>query len=250
MSRTVNILWTGGLDSSFRVIELSQIEGLSIQPWYIVDPVRNSLKNELRAIHTITDIVRKHPRTKSNLLDLKTISLNEILPDERITAAFNRLHDKHVIGHQYDLIARYAAQHNIRFEMSLEKSDRSKAYACVETELKLVSFQDGDYSVLRADTDASSCDGKLIYSNIDLPTSLWGMTKLEEVEKLRTMGHGDTVKHTWFCHSPAFGHPCGHCNPCRDSINEGLAFRVPLSGRLLYYIHKPWQMIACRLKKH
>lgn len=38
--RIVNILWTGGLDSSFRVIELSQMEVI-IQPYYIIDPVRS-----------------------------------------------------------------------------------------------------------------------------------------------------------------------------------------------------------------
>lgn len=248
MSRTVNILWTGGLDSSFRVIELSQMD-VTIQPWYIIDPVRGSLKNEMRAMREITDIIRRHPHTKGTLLDFKTINIADIAPDAKITAAFNRLHEKYTIGHQYDLIARYASQNNIRFEMGLEKSDRSKAYACVQNEVDLQRFTDGEYSVLRANSEKSSDDGNLIYSNIDLATSLWDMTKVEEVETLRKMGHGDTVKHTWFCHMPVFGMPCGHCNPCRDSINEGLAFRVPMAGRVLYYIYKPWQMIKCRVFK-
>lgn len=246
--RQVNILWTGGLDSSFRVIELSQM-GVIIQPYYIVDPVRSSIKYELKAIKTITDIIRNHPKTKATLLDLKKIYLNQIVADKKISEAFTRLHDKYVIGHQYDLIARYAEQHNIRFELSLEKSDRSKAMCCISNETTLIPFKDDEYSIYRINPDKSSKDGMLVFSNIDLPTSLWNLTKLEEVEQLKRMGHSDTIKYTWFCHFPVFGMPCGHCNPCQDSINEGLSFRVPLKGRILYYFYKPLKSILNRIKK-
>lgn len=244
--RTVNILWTGGLDSSFRVIELSQME-IIISPYYIVDPVRKSLSYELKAINAITNIIRRHPKTRAILLDIKKIYLEEINSDALITDAFNRLHTKYTIGHQYDLIARYALQNDIRLEMSLEKSDRSKAMNCILSETHLISFVDGEYQVLRIDCARSGSDGCAIYSHIDLPNSLWNMTKKEEVERLTKIGHRDTIKHTWFCHFPVWGMPCGHCNPCRDSINEGLSFRVPLLGRILYYIYKPYYSIKCRL---
>ncbi|MCM1140007.1 MAG: hypothetical protein NC453_15685 [Muribaculum sp.] len=247
--RQVNILWTGGLDSSFRVIELSQMDVI-IQPYYIVDPVRSSIKYELKAINTITNIIRKHPKTKATLLDLKKIYLNQIKEDTQITDAFSRLHNKYVIGHQYDLIARYADQNDIRFEMSLEKSDRSKAMSCICSETTLVPLKDSEYSIYRINPSESSKDGNLVFSNIDLPTSLWHITKLEEVEQLKRMGHSETIKYTWFCHFPVFGLPCGHCNPCQDSIKEGLSFRVPLKGRLLYYFYKPLKSITNRILKN
>jgi hypothetical protein len=43
----------------------------------------------------------------------------------------------------------------------------------------------------------------------------------------------DVVLSTWFCHSPILGQPCGRCNPCKDALAEGLAWRVPIIGRLL-----------------
>lgn len=248
-NRIVNILWTGGLDSSYRVIELSQMEGITIQPYYIVDPVRSSLKYEMNAIKKISEIIRNHNRTKSILLDVKLIYIEDIKPNQTITSAFNRLHDKYIIGHQYDLIARYAEQYGIRFEMSLEKSDRSKAMNCILTETTLESFIDMEYSVFRINPQKSTADGCAIYSHIDLPSTLWSMTKVEEIEKLSQMGHKETVKYTWFCHFPVFGKPCGHCNPCRDSINEGLAFRVPKIGYILYYIYKPYKSIKARIFK-
>lgn len=244
--RIVNILWTGGLDSSFRVIELSRMEVI-IQPYYIIDPVRKSLVYELKAINTITNIIRNHPNTKAVLLNLKKIDIRDIKEDKKVTEAFYRLHDKYIIGHQYDLIARYALQNNIRFEMSLEKSDRSKAMNCILSEAKLVPFIDGRYEVLRVDPSQSSLDGYDVFSHIDLPTSLWNMTKKEEVERLIEFGHQDTIKYTWFCHFPVWGMPCGHCNPCRDCMNEGLSFRVPVLGRILYYLYKPYYVIRCRL---
>lgn len=51
---TVNILWTGGWDSTFRVVELSRMEGITIQPVYVIDPNRKSVPYELRAMDNIT----------------------------------------------------------------------------------------------------------------------------------------------------------------------------------------------------
>lgn len=30
---------------------------------------------------------------------------------------------------------------------------------------------------------------------------------------------------TWFCHNPMNGKPCGQCNPCKYTIEEGLTYR-------------------------
>lgn len=39
-TRIINILWTGGLDSTCRVAQLSQMGNIIIQPYYIIDPCR------------------------------------------------------------------------------------------------------------------------------------------------------------------------------------------------------------------
>ncbi len=58
---TVHILWTGGLDSTCRVIELSRMEGITIQPYYLLDPRRHSTRQEIRAISRIFEDIRQHP---------------------------------------------------------------------------------------------------------------------------------------------------------------------------------------------
>ena len=44
--RIVNIFWTGGLDSTFRIVELSQRQ-CTIQPYYIRLKKKQSLNNPL-----------------------------------------------------------------------------------------------------------------------------------------------------------------------------------------------------------
>ena len=43
----------------------------------------------------------------------------------------------------------------------------------------------------------------------------------------------EIIEKTWFCHRPIFGRPCGRCGPCKDALNEGLNWRVPIFGRIL-----------------
>lgn len=247
--KSVNVLWTGGLDSSFRVIELSMQE-VVIQPWYILDKVRKSAINELNAIKKISSIICSHKNTKAVLLPLRIIELEDIINDKTITDSFETLHKKYNIGHQYELIARYAKQMDIVFEMSLEKSDRNKAMDCLSSEANLSLYQDGTYSIYKVLKDGSSEDVVNVFKNIVFPASLWNMTKTDEIKWLIERNHKNTIKYTWFCHYPIFGLPCGHCNPCKDCINEGLSFRVPLLGRILYYLKKPFDIIMVRVKKN
>jgi 7-cyano-7-deazaguanine synthase len=83
-----------------------------------------------------------------------------------------------------------------------------------------------------------------IFGNMHFPELLFSIDKLEEIRLLREWGMNDVVKTTWFCHNPVLGKPCGHCNPCRDALNEGLAWRVPLSGRILGTLRIPFHF-AC-----
>ena len=233
---TINVLWTGGLDSTFRILELSQLP-VVIQPYYIWDQTRGSIKQELRAMKRIAADVRLHPQTKASLLPIKIIHDAEIAKNAAITHAWKILHERYSLGSQYDYLARFAFQHGLKLEVGLESSARSKATTAINSESNIVlnNINTGGEKVsfYQIDESASSPEGILIFQNLILPASLWHMSKLDEVEAYRAWGYGDTITKTWFCHRPVFGLPCGHCNPCKDCLNEGLAFRVP---RLGYYL--------------
>ena len=76
-------------------------------------------------------------------------------------------------------------------------------------------------------------DAFIIYENLLFPCLLVGKKKTEEWEELHQLGFGDIAKMTWFCHHPILGLTCGHCNPCQDALNEGMAFRVSKKGYIL-----------------
>ena len=190
----------------------------------------------------ITIDIERNPNTRAKLLQLKTIDKSDVSEDIVITKAWLVLNKKYALGSQYDFLARFAKQYNLKLEVGLEKSERSKAANAIKNEtvilLKEKIIKDKVYSVYTIDPLNSSNEGVSVFQNLLLPASLWNMTKLEEVEMYRKLGYEKTINKTWFCHSPIFGLPCGHCNPCKDCLNEGMAFRVPKLGYLFGCIRK------------
>jgi hypothetical protein len=64
--QVINILWTGGWDSTYRVIDLSFKE-VVIQPYYLRDN-RLSEAMELSVIRNLTEKIRNRKTNKSELL--------------------------------------------------------------------------------------------------------------------------------------------------------------------------------------
>lgn len=64
-----NLLFTGGFDSTFRLCQLSRMEGVEVQPVYLCfSPARFNEKNEIHAQDTILSMLRKRKDTKAVLL--------------------------------------------------------------------------------------------------------------------------------------------------------------------------------------
>lgn len=246
--KKVNILWTGGLDSSCRIIELSRMN-VEIQPYYIWDTTRGSIKQEIRAMKRITQDVQNHPQTRAIIYPVKIIQDCEIKDDAEITKAWTILNQKYALGSQYDYLARFAKQYKLKLEVGLESSERSKATNTIKAETSLLLSESEDYKVYSIDTRNSSENGIIIFENILLPATIWHMSKLEEIEEYKRLGFEKTIRKTWFCHRPVLGMPCGHCNPCKDCLNEGLAFRVPKLGYVLGEIRRVYRGLVRRLSK-
>ena len=66
----IKILWTGGWDSTFRVIELSR-KNVVIQPIYVLDSGRKSTDYELKAIDKIIQDLNKRDETKAKINAIK-----------------------------------------------------------------------------------------------------------------------------------------------------------------------------------
>lgn len=239
----INILWTGGLDSTFRVIELltSLPDGYSIQPYYILDEERKSFSQEIKAMRCITEVANNKAKKQVRIRPLIIVKKTEIPLDSKITEAYNYLKNKYNLGGQYDWLARFAKSKNISIELGLEYSPRSKAYNTITSEGGIIEVSPSNgYTVYSIDESKSSENLMTVFGRFVLSPRLFNITKEKEVEILRGLGYDEVIAMTWFCHRPIFGYPCGQCNPCKDALNEGMGWRVPLWGRLLGTLRRPF----------
>ena len=235
-SPVVEIFWTGGWDSSYRILCLSQKE-VTIQPYYLGDK-RQSELNELTAIEKIKDSLLKLETTKCTFLPLKIYQSDAVEEDLAITASYIKL--KAIMGSQYDWLARFAKKHN-GIELCIHKDD--KAFTAIKQlgEVKYVENEKvGGYYVV--DEKNSTKDIINLFGNLRLP--ILEETKLSMREKAEHMGCAYILDMSWFCYFPRNNKPCGTCKPCIYSMEEGMAYRFSFAARLRY-----WWNIKSRTRK-
>jgi len=254
----IRLFWTGGFDSSFRVVQLSRCKVI-IQPYYVVDnKYRRSIENELKAIGEITEDIIANPHTKCVIHPLVKVYVEDIEPDKEIEEAFTRVKREIALGTQYEWLARFARV-NPGIELCLEKDETSHVYNYFQKNGVENTITEGEIIFQELDKSRSSEDLVTIFGNFHFPLPLREMTKLEMVELYRSMGYYETMLKTWFCHNPVKNRPCGVCNPCKIVIKEGLSFRMPPSSMKRYATEmknkgklwfRLWKKLRWRIKRY
>lgn len=235
MRDKVDILWTGGLDSTYRLVELSRRLCI-VQPHYIIDS-RVSLKEELRAMETILRLLRKSKNTRATILDPIFVPKESIAKDTKIFDSWVMLFPgKGTKSMQYYSLAKYAAHNNLFLEVGFQFSPNGTIVKAID-ESFLIDHPDKDYDVLIIDPSRSDQDTLNMFGHFYFPKSLYHKEKKDEITELNALGYKAVVKHTWSCLTPVWGFPCGHCLPCRSSEKEGV--KIPRIGKFLYSITKP-----------
>ncbi len=243
----IRILWTGGFDSTYRMIQLSK-EEVTIQPFYLSDKFRRSENYELEAIKSITDDIKKHPETKCVILPLIKFSVSDLQEDGDIVEAFQRLRKISYIGPQYIWLSEFAKT-NKGLELCIEKDNNDEveidygATYCLLHNGNIKQIREGgiDYWIL--DNEKSSRDLIKLFGEFHFPVI--NITKTGMVDEYKRLGFTEAMKKTWFCHTPVNNEPCGVCNPCKQTIVEGLSFRIPPAGMKRHEVemkfgHQKW----------
>ena len=84
---TVNLLWTGGWDSTFRLLQIIFEENRKVQPYYIVDLSRSSWKVEIDTTANFRRFLhRNHPESRTLLKPLVIEDVFSIKQNRKITA--------------------------------------------------------------------------------------------------------------------------------------------------------------------
>lgn len=243
----VHLLWTSGWDSTFRLLDLIFVKGMTVQPYYLTDPDRPSTQIELGRMELILSTIAATDESAANLiLPLVVIDRTTVLAYPEITDAYNRLRLSHHVGTQYEWLARFAEERGLSsLELSVEQN--SQPHVILRENLRFQQDDTGDFHVLVADPDNPHLQ---LFRRFRFP--LLNIGKLEMQEYAARHGFEQLLELTWFCHKPRNKQPCGNCAPCRQVIELGLGRRIPLSGRIRYFTHMPlhWGKLQLGALKH
>jgi hypothetical protein len=217
----INILWSGGWDSTYRVLELLLIENQKVHPYYIVDPMRKSIPNEIIAMTLINHRIQTtFPDQAARLMPAELIHLEAIPPDEEITGWFNYLGSKIHIGAQYEWLPRFAKHKANKLELCVERNPDTSTQGI---------FHNSVRPLLKGTGHECKIEGPLpdpalqIFTYFRYPLML-RLTKADMRAIAEEHGFIDIMKLTWFCHNPRNGLPCGHCRPCSLAHHTGFDY--------------------------
>lgn len=228
-SITTNLLWTGGWDSTFRLLQLLLLEKKPVQPYYILFKSRKSAQKEIDVMNEIRQLLfKKFPGTKKLLHPTKYISEENIKPDNSLQNFYKTIRSKDYIGGQYVTLATFRKQHGFKnLELCVELGDKSDDNLLKPFVKKSDKYNNDAY---RIDPDAPEPIYQL-FREFRFP--LKNYSKLEMLKIAHENEWYSIMERTWFCHHPIFSRiPCGVCNPCRDTIKFGMKWRIPVVVRL------------------
>lgn len=217
---THHVFWTGGLDSSFRVIHLLRTTDELIQPHYVIRH-EESTGNEINAMNNIRRaITHKYPDLRPKLLPTTYINEGLIPANKEVDAAAEAMR-KEIRGvhEQYQILANYCEA----FEIEEIDLTYERVIGGISPDEKGVSKHFGT---------------AFPFDKFRNPHA--NTTKRECYDQAKAEGWADLLKLTSFCRRPRRdGKPCGKCGPCHDVLKEGMGFRLPFRSRVLANILQP-----------
>lgn len=229
-SATVNLLWTGGWDSTFQLLRLLLIHGRHVNPFYLQDATRPSTAIEIQTMDRIRDrLASVYPQTRQLLAPTRLFKVSELAEDHEINSAFRASVKQAFMGSQYAWLARFCRQQHITdMELCIHRDD--KAHAAIE-QYVVEDVAPGGYRTYRFDPQYSHTGQYTLFGGFSFP--LFEMSKLDMAAVNDERGWKDLMHMTWFCHRPGKDQqPCGRCNPCLYTIEEGLGWRIPMGRRV------------------
>ncbi|HSJ66208.1 MAG TPA: hypothetical protein VK921_00960 [Anditalea sp.] len=238
----INLLWTGGWDSTFRLLQILVDYKQKVQPYYIIDTGRGSTLKEIDARYAIIKTIQnRYPQTKDLLLPTKYFALADIRKNETITEKFKILKSELHIGAQYDWLSRFAEQYEIQgLELSIEKSDRNTHFKDTSIFIPLEGISSG--SLYKVKSDLCDSHPKSIFKPFHFP--ILDFTKIDMRAHSIKMGYDDILDDSWFCFTPIDGKPCGLCNPCKNVVVEGMGHRLPRKALIRNKYYKAYEALA------
>jgi hypothetical protein len=206
----VQLLWTGGWDSSFRLLQLLLVERRAVQPIYVVDTDRGSLVYELRTMEAIRTQVLPRLTDPGLLRPVQIILATDYPPRRELADLRDRIGRHHRIGSQYVWLAGVAEALGWRdVEMCTELSRPG-------------GFSGFGSRVFDPQGTLNGSPESELFRYWSFP--LLTKTKADLRREAERDGFLDLLLQRWFCFDPLAGKPCGRCQPCRNANRDGIEF--------------------------
>ncbi|MCZ2813408.1 MULTISPECIES: hypothetical protein [unclassified Modestobacter] len=210
----IRLLWTGGWDSSFRLMQALLVEHRPVQPIYVVNPERRSTLLELSTMARMREQLLQRLDDPAMLAPVEMHLRWDFPPSEELQALnASILRNGTWIGSQYVYLAGVA-----------ERLGWSGVEVCMQahddgpTALHRLVFTD-DRGTLSSAPEAQ------MFRFWSFP--VLRTTKGEMAQIAREHGFLDLLSQRWFCHDPLGDLPCGQCRPCQLTNRDGVTFAPP-----------------------
>lgn len=226
-------LWTGGWDSTFRILEAAIVEKRVVQPVYVINRARPSTDVEIQTMDDIRQAVGEQygPETADLIKPTQFFQHRDIPEHAGVRVAYDAIVAQRHLGIQYMWLAEFCIWQDTKdLELGMHWINRWEDAPC--RWIKDNSVFDG--YTYRIKEDPQDPDIAMVLGRYSFP--ILPMTKDEMGIVAAQYGFANLMSKTFFCHRPTRSRaPCGLCMPCTTAIKEGLGYRIPLRNR---YKHK------------
>ena len=228
----VNLFWTGGWDSTFRLLQLVLVEKKLVQTYYLIDPKRQSLRNEIKVQREIKDrLYKEYPHTRDLILPTLYYEVNDLRGDEELLEAYHVFLQFKVLETQYLWLSLFCKQMGIN-DMELCVEGVTQSVKPIERRVwySILVLIGGTRHARIAD-EFKDTVVQTLFGFFYFP--IRGYTRQDMEAYAEIYGWKDYLYMTWFCHYPVHGrYPCGTCDPCHQVILRGYGRRIPWQRRL------------------
>lgn len=230
--KKIYICWTGGWDSTYRVVELSRME-VEVCPIYVREPTRKSYQYELNSMNRILTILAKKPQTRAVLNSVRIVNYDDISEDDKVQAAYSRAIEFVKLGSQYEYLARVAKMFpGIEIGAIKPMGEYSGIKALFDLQAKKVVV-DG---VCHLDKSGTGEECWELFGNMSFP--IIGKTEWDMRDNIKEWGCEDVMREIHFCHRPLRGRPCGVCRACEQKMEGKMEFLLPWRARFFYRLSR------------
>lgn len=231
----INLLWTGGFDSTFRLCQIAIVLKKKVQPYYLIDPNRLSLREEIQAQERIKQaIFDRYPTSKELILPTAFYTVSDEFIDDEIAEVYGKVKELIGFGSQYEWLAGFCKSHGINnLELGFEKDSENKKNKFLMPFILQKENQDGEKSFIMNSKFKGDPTYEL-FKYYEWP--IWMITRDDMVDISKQYNFHDIMHLTWFCHTPIKGKACGLCNPCKDVVGYNFKYRLSAPAKLRFHL--------------